>query len=83
MRLAIINNKATTAHLHENLSHLSEYMVKCNSIIKKFHLYFDKNYTQLIGRGKIVDNLLQKLFKAYLAAQDATFVKYMGGMKDE
>ena len=81
--LTIIDNKATIAHLHENLNHLVEYTVTCDSDIKKFHLYFDENYTHLIGRGETVDDPLHKLFKTYLAAQDATFVKYMGEKKDE
>ena len=53
------------------------------SDIKKFHLYFKENYTQVIDSGETVDYPLHKLFKAYMAAQDATFVKYMGGRKEE
>ena len=83
MRLAIIDNKATTKNLRANLKELDAYMVACKLDITKFHIYFDTNYTQLVARGKTVDDPIDLLFDGYMACTNKQFVKYMENKRNK
>ncbi len=50
-----------------------------SSNIDKVHNKFDKNYSQLIARGAIVDDPIHILFEAYLAVLCHNFKKYIHG----
>jgi hypothetical protein len=66
MRLATIDSGLTTQTLHNNLQSLGTYAATVSGDIDNVHSEFDKNYSQLIARGAIVNNPINILFKAYL-----------------
>ena len=75
--LAIIDSRITDQQLHDNLGDLVIYIVFCKLDIKKFHLFFNADFSALIVRGKTVDNSISSHFDKYFAADDYMFVKYM------
>jgi hypothetical protein len=66
MRSATIDSIATTQTLHDNLQSLGTYAATVSGGINKVHSEFDKNYSQLIARGTIINNPISILFDAYL-----------------
>jgi hypothetical protein len=48
-----------------------------SSNIDKVHSKFDKNYSQLIARGTVVNNPIGILFKAYLVVPCHHFKSYI------
>jgi hypothetical protein len=77
MRLATINSIATTETLRKNLDSLPIFATSVNSDVDMINSYFDANYSQILARSALVDNLLSKLFDGYLAIPDDTFRKYI------
>jgi hypothetical protein len=77
MRLATINSVATTQTLHDNLQLLGTYAAMVSGNINKVHSEFDKNYSQLIARGAIVDDPIGILFEVYLVVPCHHFKSYI------
>jgi hypothetical protein len=75
MRLATLDNKATSETLRNNLRELPAYAAKVKNI-DEIHTYFDVNYSQLKARGEEYDDKMPTLWQAYAQAGDATLVKY-------
>jgi hypothetical protein len=73
MRLAMIDSVATDEALQANLTNLAIYAASINGNIDLINSYFDVNYSQLLTRGSTVDNLIAKLFDAYLVVPDYNF----------
>jgi hypothetical protein len=65
MRLATIDMVATTQTLQDNLQNLGVFAATGNDDINKIHGKYDKNFSQLIARGAIVDDPIGILFDAY------------------
>jgi len=83
MRIATLDSKATTSMLRENLRDLPSYMIKCNSNIDDYHLFFTTNHTQLIGRGETLEDPMNLLFNGYFVATDANFQKWAHEKEDQ
>ncbi len=64
MHLAIIDFVATTQTLRNNLQLLIVYAATVSGNINKMHNEFEKNNSQLIAKGTILDNPIGILFKA-------------------
>jgi hypothetical protein len=77
IRLATINSVATTQTLHDNLQSLGTFAATVSSNINKVHSKFNKNYSQLIARGAIVDDPIGILFDAYLVVPCHHFKSYI------
>ena len=75
MRLATLDNKATSEKLRSNLRELLAYAAKVKNV-DEIHTYFDVNYSQLKAQGEEYDDKLPTLWQAYAQAGDATLVKY-------
>ena len=75
MRLATLDNKATSETLRNNLRELPAYAAKVKNI-DEIHTYFDVNYSQLKARGEEYDDKMPTLWQAYAQSGDATLVKY-------
>jgi hypothetical protein len=82
MQKAIIDTRATSSLLHENLSSLDTYMATIKSNIKELNEYVKQNYEGLLARGERCNNIMIKLFKGYMAASDSEFVRYIKTKKD-
>ncbi len=77
MRLATIDSVATTQMLHDNLQSLGVHAATVSGNIDKVHNEFDKNYSQLITRGAVVNNPIGIIFKAYLVVPCHNFKTYI------
>jgi hypothetical protein len=77
IRLATVTSVTTTQMLRKNLQSLGVYVVTVSGNIDKVHNEFDKNYSQLIARGMIVEDPIGILFKAYLVAPYHNFKTYI------
>ena len=75
MRLATLDNKATSETLRNNLRELPAYAAKVKNV-DDIHTYFDVNYSQLKARGEEYDDKMPTLWQAYAQSGDATLVKY-------
>ena len=75
MRLATLDNKATSETLRNNLRELPVYAAKVKNI-DEIHTYFDVNYSQLKARGEEYDDKMPTLWQAYTQSGDAILVKY-------
>jgi hypothetical protein len=78
MRLATMDSVATTQTLRENLQALGMYVATVKGDINKIHTEFNKNYSQLLSRGPLVDDSIQILFNAYQGVPCYNFQTYMG-----
>jgi hypothetical protein len=83
MCLATINSVATTQTLHDNLQLLGVYAATVSGNINKVHSEFDKNYSQLIARGRTVDNPTVILFEAYLVVPCHNFKAYICNQRED
>lgn len=83
MQKAIVDTRATSTHLRENLTNLDSYITTVDSNIETFNQYVKVNRDGLLARGERTDDLMINLFKAYLTASDKAFVDYMKRKKDE
>ncbi len=61
----------------KNLSNLDAYMSTVKSDIEEFNRYDKLNHQCLQACGKRCDNIMIRLFKAYLVASDREFVTYI------
>jgi hypothetical protein len=77
MRLATIDSITTTQTLHDNLQPLGVYAATVSGNIDKVRNKFDKNYAQLIARGRTIDDPIGILFKAYLVVPCHNFKSYI------
>jgi hypothetical protein len=77
MRLATVNSIATTQTLRNNLQSLGVHAATVSSDINKVHNKFNKNYSQLIARGVIINNPISSLFEAYLVVPCPHFKSYI------
>jgi hypothetical protein len=77
MRLATIDNAATTQTLRDNLNNLRTYATAVNGDISKIHGEFDKNLSQLVHRGATFDDPIGILFEAYSVVPFYHFKKYI------
>jgi len=66
MRLATINNVATTQTLRDNLQNVGVFAVMVKGDINKVNAKYHKNYSQLLARGATLDDLIGILFDTYL-----------------
>ncbi len=65
MRLTTMDSIATTQSLRDNLQNLGTFAATVKGDVDKIHAEFDKNYSQLLSRGALVDDPIQILFDAY------------------
>jgi hypothetical protein len=77
MRLATIDSVATTQTLCDNLQLLGVYAATVSNNIDKVHNEFDKNYSQLIARGAILDYPIGIPFEAFLVVPCHNFKTYI------
>jgi hypothetical protein len=77
MRLATITSITTTQMLRKTLKSLGVYVATVSGNIDKVHNKFDKNYSQLIARGVIIEDPIGILFKAYLMVSYHNFKTYI------
>jgi hypothetical protein len=77
MQLVTIDSVATIQTLGDNLQSLGMYAATASSNIDKVNSEFDKNYSQLIARGAIIDNPISILFKSYLIVSCHHFNLYI------
>ena len=82
MRLTIIDSRATDL-MRDNLEDLASYLVSCKFDIKKFHQFFDINYSALIARCKRVNDQIGLLFNDYFVVCDHVLITYMKDKQDE
>jgi hypothetical protein len=83
MRLATINNIATTETLCANLNNLHIYAASVNGNIDLINSYFNLNYSQILAQGSTIDDPIAKLFDAYLVVPDFNFKQYMAKKQDD
>jgi hypothetical protein len=83
MHLATINSVAITQMLCDNLQSLGVYAATVSSNIDKVHNKFDKNYSQLIARGRTVNNPIRILFDAYLVVPCHNFKMHICHQHDD
>jgi hypothetical protein len=83
MSKAIIDTRSTSSHIQANLMNLPSYISTIDSDIIRFNEYVKIQRAGLLARGKTVDDLLLCLFNGYMAASDATFVKYIQNHFDQ
>jgi hypothetical protein len=74
MQKAIIDMRATSSLLRENLSGLDTYMATIKSNIKEFNEDVKQNYERLLAHGERCDDIMINLFKGYMAASDSEFI---------
>jgi hypothetical protein len=67
MRLATIDSIATTQTLQDNLQNLGVFAATVSGDIDKINSEFDQNYSQIVTRGAIVNDLIGIIFEAYSA----------------
>ena len=77
MRLATIDNAATSQNLRDNLNNLATYAATVNGDINKIHGYFSVNMTQLQHHGASFDDPIGALFEAYLVVPCYHFKQYI------
>lgn len=77
IRESHVDTNATSMTIRLLLSQLDQYMVTVGSDIDKFNQYVALKVQMLRARGESSTDLLTNLFKAYNAAQDPEFVKYI------
>jgi hypothetical protein len=77
MRLATIDSVATTQTLRDNLQNLSVFAATVSGDIDKINTEFNKNYSQIMARGAMVDDPVNLLFNAYLVVPCYHFKTYM------
>ena len=80
---SVIDKRATSTHLRENLTNLDAYMSTVNSDIENFNQYVQVNVDGLKARGESTHNLIINLFKAYQVASDGKFVRYIKTKRDQ
>ena len=83
MQKAVIDTRATSTHLRENLNSLDTYMSTVNSDIENFNQYVQVNVDGLKARGESTHNLIINLFKAYQVVSDGKFVRYIKTKRDQ
>ena len=82
MQKAVIDTRATSSLLRENLSNLDTYMSTVKSNIEEFNKYVKVNWEGLKARGESCDDLMINLFKGYQNASDREFVRYIKQKRD-
>ena len=75
-----IDTRVTTSLVRANLSSLDAYLPTINYDIEAFNEYVTDQRDLLIARAEDTTDLMVNLFKGYMVAQDAEFVKFI---KDE
>jgi hypothetical protein len=84
LRLATINNVATTQTLRNNLQNLGVFAVTAKGDIDRINAEFDTNYSQLLAQGATLDDPIGVLFKAYLLVPCYNFTnKYISTKHNE
>ena len=77
MQKAIVDARATSSHMRENLTNLDTCITTIDSDIAKFNQHVKVNREGLKARGETTDDLMINLFKGYLNAADREFVEHM------
>ena len=77
VREAHIDTNATATSIRTQMSELDEYMVQIGSDITAFNQHVKALIDGLAARGQTSNDLLVNLFKAYKAAGDDEFVRYI------
>ena len=72
-----INTNATTATIKDKLGSLDLYLPTIASDISKFNVHVQLLVDGLQARGETTTDLLNHLFKGYMAASDEEFVTYI------
>jgi hypothetical protein len=83
MRLATIDSVATDQALCDNLHALGAFAGTVSGDIDKINTEFDKNYSQLIARGKTFDDLIGALFTTYQVVPCFHFKTYINRMHED
>jgi hypothetical protein len=83
MRLATIDNVATTQTLQDNLQNLGVFAVMVKGNIDKVNAEFNTNYSQLLAQGATLNDPIGILFEAYLLVPCYNFTKYISTKHDE
>ena len=77
LSIVCIETRATVSCLRNELNDLPAKMVELSSDITAFNLYINQKVDALHASGEGVEDLLNKLFRAYLACEDEAFVTYI------
>ena len=80
---AIVDTRATTTHLKEQLMSLDAYMTEVNSNVALFNQHVKITVEGLTARGHTTDDIMIGLFKGYMAASDREFVRYIKDYKNK
>jgi hypothetical protein len=77
LKNAIIDSRATSANLREQLTTLDSYMASVDCNIELFNQHIKEVVSGLRERGESTDELIVKLFKAYCVVGDSELYRYM------
>jgi len=81
IRESHLDSNATSSMIRTKLSNLDEYLTETNNGILKFNNHVRMLIDSLTARGETIQDLLTKLFRAYAACSDSTFVKYVADIQ--
>ena len=70
MHRSVIDTRATSTYLRENLTNLDTHMSTVNLYIENFNQYVKLNVDGLKARGERTDDLMINLLRAYHVALD-------------
>jgi hypothetical protein len=82
LKKAIIDSRATSANLREQLTTLDSYMASVDCNVELFNQHIKEVVAGLGERGDSTDKLLVNLFKAYHMVGDSEFSRYMKNKRD-
>ncbi len=80
---ANVDTRSTIMHIQAKLSALNSYILTIRCDITKFNTYIKDLIDSLTARGKMTNNLLANLFKAYKAVSDQEFISYICKKEDK
>jgi hypothetical protein len=77
LKKAVIDSRATSANLREQLTNLDSYMASVDCNVEMFNQHVNEVVVGLLARGESTDELVVNLFKAYRVVGDSEFSRYM------
>jgi hypothetical protein len=85
IRESSLDTQATVRNIREQLTSLDTYLPRIGNDITKLNLYVRELMNKLSARGKTTEEstMLVNLFKAYKAASDDVFVRYIEKKEDD
>jgi hypothetical protein len=77
LKKAIIDSRATSANLREQLTTLDAYMMSVDCNVELFNQHVKEVIVGLRARGESTDELVVNLFKSYCMVGDSEFSRYI------